>query len=90
MKQIEIVAASGMLIRTNQHFLGAAAAGNQANACFDEPHVSLRCSLDARAVKREDLRQGAQELGLPLEEHIGNVIGFMRERADALGLRGSL
>ena len=27
-------------------------------------------------------------LGLPLEEHIGNVIGLMRERADALGLRG--
>jgi putative nucleotidyltransferase with HDIG domain len=44
----------------------------------------------ARAVKREDLRQGAEELDLPLEEHIGNVILFMRERADALGLRGSL
>lgn len=44
----------------------------------------------ARAVKREDLRQGAEELGLPLEEHIGNVISFMRARADALGLRGTL
>jgi len=44
----------------------------------------------ARGVKREDLRQGAEELGLPLEEHIANVIGFMRERADALGLRGTL
>jgi predicted hydrolase (HD superfamily) len=44
----------------------------------------------ARAVKREDLRRGAEELGLPLEEHIGNVIGFMRDQADALGLRGSL
>lgn len=44
----------------------------------------------ARAVKREDLRAGADLLGLPLEEHIGNVITFMRERADALGLRGSL
>ncbi len=44
----------------------------------------------ARAVKREDLRKGAEELGLPLEEHIANVIGFMRERADDLGLRGSL
>ena len=44
----------------------------------------------ARAVKREDLRGGAEILGLPLEEHIANVIGFMRERADALGLRGSL
>ena len=44
----------------------------------------------ARAVKREDLRGGAEILGLPLDEHITNVIGFMRERADALGLRGSL
>ena len=44
----------------------------------------------ARAVKREDLRAGAELLGLPLDEHIGNVIAFMRERADDLGLRGSL
>ena len=44
----------------------------------------------ARAVKREDLRAGAELLALPLEEHITNVIGFMRSAADALGLRGSL
>jgi putative nucleotidyltransferase with HDIG domain len=44
----------------------------------------------ARNVSREDLRRGADELNLPLEEHIGNVIRFMRERADALGLRGTL
>ena len=44
----------------------------------------------ARGVKREDLRQGAAELGLPLEEHIANVIGSLREHADALGLRGTL
>ena len=44
----------------------------------------------ARAVSRDDLRRGAEELGLPLEEHVGNVIRFMREQADALGLRGSL
>ena len=44
----------------------------------------------ARNVSRDDLRRGAEELGLPLEEHVGNVIGFMRERADALGLRGTL
>ena len=44
----------------------------------------------ARAVPRDDLRKGAEELGLPLETHITNVIGFMRERADELGLRGTL
>jgi len=44
----------------------------------------------ARAVPREDLRRGAEELGLPLDAHIANVIRFMREQADALGLRGNL
>jgi predicted hydrolase (HD superfamily) len=44
----------------------------------------------ARAVNRDDLRRGAEEIGLPLDKHIANVIGFMREQADALGLRGTL
>ena len=44
----------------------------------------------ARAVSRDDIRKGAEEIGLPLDEHVGNVIAFMRERADLLGLRGTL
>jgi len=44
----------------------------------------------ARGVKRDDLRAGADLLALPLETHITNVIGFMREQADALGLKGTL
>ena len=36
----------------------------------------------ARAVNRDDLRRGAEELGLPLDQHITNVIAFMREQAD--------
>jgi len=44
----------------------------------------------ARAVPRDDLRKGAEELGLPLEQHITNCIGFLRQEADALGLRGAL
>jgi len=44
----------------------------------------------ARAVNRDDLRRGAEELGIPLEQHITNVIAYMREQADALGLRGTL
>ena len=44
----------------------------------------------ARAVSREDMRKGAEELGIPLDQHIANVIAFMRERADALGLRGTV
>ena len=44
----------------------------------------------ARAVSRDDLRRGAIELGIPLDDHIKNVIEFMRLQADALGLRGTL
>jgi putative nucleotidyltransferase with HDIG domain len=44
----------------------------------------------ARAVSRDDLRKGAEEVGLPLDQHIANVIAFMRENADEIGLRGTL
>ena len=44
----------------------------------------------AKNVSRDDLRKGAAELELPLDRHISNVISFMREQADALGLRGTL
>ena len=44
----------------------------------------------ARAVPREDLKKGAEEMGLPLDQHITNVIGFLREKAGELGIRGSL
>lgn len=44
----------------------------------------------ARAISRDDLRKGAEEIGLPIDQHIGHVITFMRERADVLGLRGTL
>ena len=44
----------------------------------------------ARAVSRDDLREGAAVLSLSLEEHVANVILFLREEAGALGLRGAL
>ncbi len=40
----------------------------------------------AAAVSREDIIKGAEELGLSLEEHIGNVLAAMQERAVDLGL----
>jgi predicted hydrolase (HD superfamily) len=43
----------------------------------------------ARAVPRDDLKKGAEEIGLPLDQHITNVIAFLRARADELGLKGS-
>jgi len=42
------------------------------------------------SISRDDLRLGAEELGLPLDTHVANVITFLREQADALGLRGTL
>ena len=44
----------------------------------------------ARGVSRDDVRKGAEELGIPLEEHIAFCIAALRENADALGLRGNL
>jgi putative nucleotidyltransferase with HDIG domain len=74
-------------------FITAAALVRPSKSLLDlEPSSVVKRMKDkafARAVKREDLRIGAEILGLPLETHIANVIGFMRERADALGLRGS-
>ena len=40
----------------------------------------------AAAVKREDIERGAQLVGLPLGEHIQNVIGAMQGIAKDLGL----
>jgi predicted hydrolase (HD superfamily) len=45
----------------------------------------LKDKAFARAVSREDITNGAAELGVPLEEHIGFVIAAMRARAEALG-----
>jgi putative nucleotidyltransferase with HDIG domain len=44
----------------------------------------------ARGVSREDVIKGAEELGVPLDEHIAFCIAAMRENAEALGLRGNL
>jgi len=41
-----------------------------------------------RSVNRDDIREGAAELGVPLEEHIDLCIQAMRENAEALGLAG--
>jgi putative nucleotidyltransferase with HDIG domain len=43
----------------------------------------------ARGVSREDVTQGAAELGVELDEHIQFVIEAMRPVADSLGLRGT-
>uniref|UniRef100_Q022E3 Metal dependent phosphohydrolase n=1 Tax=Solibacter usitatus (strain Ellin6076) TaxID=234267 RepID=Q022E3_SOLUE len=43
----------------------------------------------ARSVNRQDIVEGAQELGVPLEEHVEFCIKAMQERAGELGLAGN-
>jgi predicted hydrolase (HD superfamily) len=75
-------------------FVTAASLVRPSKSILDlEPSSVIKRMKDkafARNVSRDDLRRGAEELGLALEEHVRNVISFMRERADALGLRGTL
>jgi putative nucleotidyltransferase with HDIG domain len=40
----------------------------------------------ARAVNRDDIRQGAEELGVPLEEHVDFVVRALQKEATTLGL----
>jgi putative nucleotidyltransferase with HDIG domain len=44
----------------------------------------------ARSVNRQDIVDGAQELGVPLDDHIDFCIKAMQARAQELGLKGSL
>src|SRR5215831_16413971 len=75
-------------------FITAAALVRPSKSVLDLEASSVKKRMKdkafARGVKREDLVSGAEILGLPLDDHITNVIGFMRERADELGLRGTL
>jgi len=75
-------------------FVTAAALVRPSKSVLDlEPASVIKRMKDkafARAVSRDDLRQGAEELNLPLDAHVANVISSLREQADALGLRGTL
>jgi len=55
----------------------------------DSVKRKLKDKAFARGVSREDVRKGAEELGVPIEEHIAFCIAAMCGAADALGLRGN-
>jgi putative nucleotidyltransferase with HDIG domain len=57
-------------------------------ADVDLPSVKKRLKEKAfaRGVHREDVYQGAEEIGLPLDEHIENVIRALQAAAGELGL----
>jgi putative nucleotidyltransferase with HDIG domain len=74
-------------------FLTACALVKPTKSIHDVEAASVRKKLKdkafARGVNREDVRQGAEELCLPLEDHIANCIEAMRGIAGDLGLAGS-
>jgi putative nucleotidyltransferase with HDIG domain len=43
----------------------------------------------ARGVNRDDIIQGAEALGVPLDDHLAIVLAAMQRDADALGLAGA-
>jgi len=43
----------------------------------------------ARSVNRQDIVEGAQELGVPLDDHIDFCVKAMQARAEELGLKGA-
>jgi putative nucleotidyltransferase with HDIG domain len=75
-------------------FITAAALVRPSKSVLDLEASSVRKRMKdkafAKGCKREDLVKGAEEIGLPLDEHIANVIESLRERAEELGIKGTL
>jgi putative nucleotidyltransferase with HDIG domain len=64
---------------------------SRAIAEVDVPSVlrKMKDKAFARAVRRDDITRGADELGVPLEEHIGVVVQALTGIAAQLGLEGT-
>jgi putative nucleotidyltransferase with HDIG domain len=75
-------------------FITAAALIRPTRSVLDLEASSVRKRMKdkafARQVSRDDIVNGAQQLGVDLNEHIAFVIQAMRGVADELGLRGTL
>jgi len=75
-------------------FVTAAALVRPSKSVFDLEAASvikrMKDKAFARAVSRDDLKRGAEELGVPLPDHVSNVIAFLRVQAEPLGLKGNL
>jgi predicted hydrolase (HD superfamily) len=74
-------------------FLTAVSLVKPTKSIFDVDVKSVRKKLKdkafARGVHREDILQGAQELGVDLDHHIAFCIAALRRHAGALGLDGA-
>jgi predicted hydrolase (HD superfamily) len=74
-------------------FLTACAYVKPGKSIFEVDAASVKRKLKdkafARNVNRDDIRQGAEELMIPLDEHIAFCIEAMKAKAHALALSGS-
>ena len=74
-------------------FLVACALVRPSKSLADLEVSSVRKKLKdkafARGVNRDDVTQGAAELGVPLDEHIGFVLAALRPGERSLGLGGA-
>ena len=72
-------------------FLTACALVKPGKSIFEVETDSVKRKLKdkafARGVNRQDVIRGAEELGVPLDEHISFCVEAMRAAADQLGLR---
>lgn len=74
-------------------FLTACALVKPSKSIHDVETTSVKKKLKdkafARGVSREDIYRGAEELGIPLDEHIGFCIEALRGVAPELGVAGT-
>jgi len=75
-------------------FLTAVALVKPHKSIFEVDAKSVRKKMKdkafARSVNRGDIVKGAEELGIDLDAHIDFCVAAMQERAEELGLKGSL
>lgn len=73
-------------------FISAVALVRPSKAVADVKASSVKKKMKdrrfAEAVRRQDLLAGAEELGIPFEEHVEFVVDAMAANANALGLAG--
>jgi len=73
-------------------FISAVALVRPSKAVSDVKASSVKKKMKdrrfAEAIRREDLLSGAEELGIPFEEHVEFVVHAMAANAGALGLAG--
>jgi len=74
-------------------FLTACAYVKPGRSIYEVETASVKKKLKdkafARGVNREDIVKGAEELGVPLDEHIAFCIEGMKAKASELGLEGN-